>query len=80
MLFVFCQSTSACITALWFYVHMLHFPVCYVMCLLQDYEKLSSFVQKHYNTTLTKKDLSVRGWNWGLANFVGKVAMSLTFC
>jgi hypothetical protein len=40
--------------------------------LFQDFAKLSSFLQKNYNTTLEKKDLSVRGWNWGLANFIGE--------
>lgn len=38
---------------------------------VQEYEKLSQFVSKYYNTTLEKKDLSVKGWNWGVADFKG---------
>ncbi|XP_064613506.1 FACT complex subunit SSRP1-like isoform X2 [Liolophura sinensis] len=41
-----------------------------------EYEKLSQFVSKYYNTTLEKKDLSVKGWNWGVADFKGN---SLSF-
>ncbi|XP_069135887.1 FACT complex subunit SSRP1-like [Argopecten irradians] len=36
-----------------------------------DFDKLSNFVSKYYQTTLEKQDLSVKGWNWGLANFTG---------
>jgi structure-specific recognition protein 1 len=36
-----------------------------------DFEKLSSFIQKYYHSTLLKKDMSVKGWNWGLADFIG---------
>ncbi|XP_036359846.1 FACT complex subunit SSRP1 isoform X1 [Octopus sinensis] len=36
-----------------------------------EYDKLSSFVMKHYDTTLEKVDCSVRGWNWGVTRFRG---------
>ncbi|XP_060070055.1 FACT complex subunit SSRP1-like [Ylistrum balloti] len=36
-----------------------------------DFDKLANFVSKYYQTTLEKQDLSVKGWNWGLANFTG---------
>ena len=39
---------------------------------LQDYEKLSSFVANNYDTKLEKVDLSVKGWNWGVAKFEGR--------
>jgi len=41
-------------------------------CVSQEFEKLSEFVEKHYHTTLSKRDMSLRGWNWGTADFVGK--------
>ena len=37
----------------------------------QDFEKLKSFFQSASDLTLEEKDLSVRGWNWGKANFIG---------
>jgi len=36
-----------------------------------DYDRLSEFVNKNYDCKLEKKDLSVRGWNWGVADFIG---------
>jgi len=39
---------------------------------VQEFEKLSEFIQKFYHTTLSKRDMSLRGWNWGMADFIGK--------
>jgi len=39
---------------------------------VQEFEKLSEFIQKFYHTTLSKRDMSLRGWNWGIADFIGK--------
>ncbi|ELT88434.1 hypothetical protein CAPTEDRAFT_172235 [Capitella teleta] len=36
-----------------------------------DFDKLSSFVEKNYDVTMEKKDVSYRGWNWGTVNFEG---------
>ena len=36
---------------------------------------MSEFVKEHYGTKLEKKDLSVKGWNWGIAKFVGMLAL-----
>lgn len=36
-----------------------------------DYDKLASFVSTNYGTKLEKVDLSVKGWNWGVARFEG---------
>lgn len=41
-----------------------------------EFEKLQSFVKKSYSVSLEKKDLSIKGWNWGLAKFT---ANSLEF-
>jgi len=38
----------------------------------QEFEKLSEFIEKYYHATLTKRDMSLRGWNWGVADFVGE--------
>ena len=42
-------------------------------CVFQDYDKLASFVSTNYGTKLEKVDLSVKGWNWGVAKFEGKL-------
>lgn len=36
-----------------------------------DYQKLDDFTNKTVKKHLEKTDLSVKGWNWGKANFVG---------
>lgn len=36
-----------------------------------EYDKLSNFIEKHYNKELKKKETSLKGWNWGVANFIG---------
>jgi len=42
---------------------------------MQEFEKLSDFIQKYYHATLTKRDMSLRGWNWGVADFVGECSV-----
>ena len=39
---------------------------------LQEYERLSSFIKTHYDTELQKVENSVKGWNWGQAEFDGE--------
>lgn len=36
-----------------------------------EFEKLAAFISKYYMVSLEKKDLSVKGWNWGIAHFTG---------
>lgn len=36
-----------------------------------DYQKLDDFSNRVLRKTLEKVDVSVKGWNWGKANFVG---------
>eukprot|EP00794_Sanderia_malayensis_P000295 gene295-921_t len=40
---------------------------------LRDFEKLSSFLKSNFHTNLSEVDLSVKGWNWGIAQFKGSV-------
>lgn len=40
--------------------------------LFQDYEKLKRFLERNWKCDLPKVDQSVRGWNYGAANFEGK--------
>lgn len=47
-------------------------PSAYALLFEQDYEKLAAFMTKYYKMELEKVDMSVRGWNWGNVNFVGK--------
>lgn len=39
--------------------------------LYKEFEKLAAFISKYYMVSLEKKDLSVKGWNWGIAHFTG---------
>ncbi|XP_046343338.2 FACT complex subunit SSRP1-like [Haliotis rufescens] len=41
-----------------------------------DFEKLSGFVSNFYETSLEKVDVSLKGWNYGIAHFQGN---ALTF-
>ncbi|XP_075168191.1 structure specific recognition protein [Haematobia irritans] len=36
-------------------------------------EKLAKFVKKAYNQDMVEKEMCVKGWNWGTANFKGSV-------
>ena len=38
-----------------------------------DAEKFQSFFREHYSVNLRERDLCLKGWNWGLANFQGSV-------
>lgn len=38
-----------------------------------DYQKLNDFTSKYFKKTIEKKDLSVKGWNWGKPNFQGEM-------
>ncbi|KAK4049309.1 FACT complex subunit [Microbotryomycetes sp. JL201] len=35
--------------------------------LKDDFERLQNLCKQYYNTTIESKDISVRGWNWGIA-------------
>nr|XP_027194676.1 FACT complex subunit SSRP1-like [Dermatophagoides pteronyssinus] len=39
----------------------------------QDKEKIEKFVSQNYDLQLENVDFSVKGWNWGTANFEGSV-------
>lgn len=39
---------------------------------LQDFDQLSAFMKKHFLIDVEEVDLSVKGWNWGVAKFKGK--------
>ncbi|KAK3083995.1 hypothetical protein FSP39_006426 [Pinctada imbricata] len=36
-----------------------------------EFEKLAAFISKFYMVSLEKRDISVKGWNWGMAQFTG---------
>lgn len=38
-----------------------------------DYQKLDDFTSKYLKKTIEKKDMSIKGWNWGKPNFQGDV-------
>ena len=37
----------------------------------QDHDKLASLLKQHFAVTLEVKDVSVKGWNWGVTDFQG---------
>jgi len=41
-----------------------------------DYDQLAAFLKKHFQMDLEEIELSVKGWNWGVAKFKGS---SLSF-
>lgn len=41
-----------------------------------DYDQLAAFLKKHFQMNLEEIELSVKGWNWGVAKFKGS---SLSF-
>jgi structure-specific recognition protein 1 len=38
---------------------------------LQDQDKLAKFFKKNYDKEMLEKELSLKGWNWGTAKFLG---------
>lgn len=38
-----------------------------------DYDKLQTYIEKTYRLDLEPKELCLKGWNWGTANFDGNV-------
>lgn len=37
-----------------------------------DYQRIDDFTSKNFKKSVEKKDLSVKGWNWGKPNFSGE--------
>lgn len=37
----------------------------------QDHDKLAGLFKQHFNITLEVKDISFKGWNWGVTDFQG---------
>lgn len=42
----------------------------FIIC-LQDQDKLAKFFSNTYKKDMLEKELSVKGWNWGRADFNG---------
>lgn len=41
--------------------------------LFQDREKVAKFFRNNYKLDMLEKELSLKGWNWGTAKFLGSV-------
>jgi len=39
--------------------------------LLEDHDKLSGIMKQHFNIILETKDVTFKGWNWGVTDFQG---------
>lgn len=37
----------------------------------QDHDKLSHLLKQHFSITLETKEVSFKGWNWGVTDFQG---------
>ncbi|KAK0201953.1 structure-specific recognition protein-domain-containing protein [Desarmillaria ectypa] len=37
----------------------------------EDHDKVEALMRKHFNITLETKEVSLRGWNWGVTDFQG---------
>ncbi|PBK97504.1 SSrecog-domain-containing protein [Armillaria gallica] len=37
----------------------------------EDHDKVEALMRKHFNITLENKEVSLRGWNWGVTDFQG---------
>ncbi|KAK0221698.1 structure-specific recognition protein-domain-containing protein [Armillaria fumosa] len=37
----------------------------------EDHDKVEALMRKHFNITLENKEVSLRGWNWGMTDFQG---------
>lgn len=47
----------------------------------QDHEKVSKLMEQHFSITLESKEISVKGWNWGVTDFQGaRHVLSLYRC
>jgi structure-specific recognition protein 1 len=40
--------------------------------LREDHDRLASLLKQHFGVTLEVKDVSVKGWNWGVTDFQGQ--------
>lgn len=38
-----------------------------------DFNKLELFIKKNFELDLIPKEMSLKGWNWGTANFIGSL-------
>lgn len=38
---------------------------------LQDHEKMAQLLKQHFSVTLETKEMSFKGWNWGVTDFQG---------
>ena len=72
-------SLNIVIIVLSFSRDLLHVYYCFLMkpsvwpiVYFQEYDKLSNFIKKNYDTELQKVEPSVKGWNWGQAEFDGE--------
>lgn len=43
----------------------------------QDHDRLASLLKQHFGVTLEVKDVSVKGWNWGVTDFQGVSVKSI---
>lgn len=45
---------------------------CFLKKSLQDHDKLAGLLKNHFGVTLETKEVSLRGWNWGVTDFQGR--------
>ncbi len=38
---------------------------------MKDHDKLAQLLKQHFSIVLESKEVSVKGWNWGITDFQG---------
>ena len=46
-------------------------PLVIYISLCQDHDKLAALLKSHFGVTLETKEVSFKGWNWGVTDFQG---------
>lgn len=46
----------------------------------QDHDKVAALLKQHFGVTLESKDITFKGWNWGVTDFQGAFTVSTILC
>lgn len=60
-----------------FYIEFIYCTSCgtYNTHSTQDHDRLTQLLKQHFSIVLESKEISVRGWNWGVTDFQGERLM-----
>ena len=49
-----------------------------LLIVVQDHDRLAHLLKQHFSITLETKEVSFKGWNWGVTDFQGKSRRHIT--